>query len=186
VAHALCIINAGSKENSRLGSASLASRGGSSLGVGLTRVGLGTLFHHDGEGDVSTLGIFVSGLTRVDARCVGAVSFPGLEGVEVVDTAGGSGVPSSVDFDLGGVVPHAVVVLSVVTEDLRRSTNTEGGGREGRGGGRKGSNGEDGFGELQVKERKAKVREGSFGARITKGGWSEWEGYYHGGSTRSS
>ncbi len=51
----------------RLGSASSTSRGGSSLGVGLTLFGLGTLLHHDGEGDVSTLGIFVSGLTRVDA-----------------------------------------------------------------------------------------------------------------------
>jgi hypothetical protein len=139
----------------RLGSASSTSRGRSRLGAGFTSFGLGTLFHHDGEGNVSTLGIFVSGLTRVDARCIGAVAFPGLERVEVHDTAGGSGVPGAVDFDLGVVVPHAVVELSVVTEELHRRAHTEGGGREGRGGGRKGEKG-DSFGELgvQIRERK--------------------------------
>jgi hypothetical protein len=135
--------------NSRLSSASLAARGGSSLGVGGTLVGLGTLLHHDGEGDVTTLGIFVSGLTRVDARGIGAVALPGLERVEVRDSAGGSGVPLSVDFDLGVVVPHAIVVLSVVTEKLHRRTHTKGGGREGRSGGHKGEEGKGFGGELR-------------------------------------
>jgi hypothetical protein len=140
-----------------LGSASGASRGGSRLGSGSTRIGLGTLFHHDGEGDVSTLRIFVTGLTREDARRIGAVAFPGLERVEVIDTARGGGVPGVVDFDLGGVVPHLVVVLSVVTVDLRRSTNTKGGRREGRSGGHKGEKGEN-FGVLRCGRAEEKIK----------------------------
>jgi hypothetical protein len=136
--------------NPRLGSASGASRGGSRLRTGRTRFGLGTLRHHNGEGDVTTLGIFVSGLTREDARRVGAVAFPGLEGIEVKDTTRGGGVPRSVDFNLRVVVPHLVVVLSVVTVELHRSTNTKGGGREGRSGGHKGEKSNN-FGVLRCK-----------------------------------
>jgi hypothetical protein len=124
--------------SSCLGSASGASRGGSRLGVGRTLLGLGTLLHHNGKGDITTLGVFISGLTRVDARRIGAVAFPGLEGVEVIDTTRGFRVPRGVNLLLGVVVPHLVVVLSVVTVELHRSPNTKGGGREGRSGGHKG------------------------------------------------
>jgi hypothetical protein len=138
MACALCIITVRPVANSCLGSASDASGGGSSLGLGRTGVGLGTLLHHNGKGDITTLGVFVSGLPRVDTRRIWAVSLPGLEGVEVEGTAWGAGVPRIVDFHLGVVVPHLVVVLSVVTVEFHRSTNTKGGGREGRSGGHKG------------------------------------------------
>jgi hypothetical protein len=73
--------------------ASRASGGISGLGVGGTLVGLSTLFHHDGEADISTRGVLVAALTRVDSTGIGAVSIPGLEGVEVLSRAGCLGVP---------------------------------------------------------------------------------------------
>ena len=102
--------------------ASRASKLVSGLGVGGTLIGLSTLFHHDGEADVSTSGVLVAALTRVDSTGIGAVSIPSLEGVEVGSAAGCVGVPAVVDVLLGLVVEHLSVVLSVV-----------GGGREGGG-----------------------------------------------------
>jgi hypothetical protein len=71
------------------------------------------LGHHDGEADISTLGILVTDLTGEVTTGVRAVSIPGLEGVEVEFRARGRRVPGAVDLNLGIVVPESVIVLSV-------------------------------------------------------------------------
>jgi len=138
-----------------LGSASRASGGVTSLRVGSTSFGQGTLLHHDGEGSLTTEGIKVSRFTRVNSRGVGAVSIPGLEGVEVKDSTRGARVPFVVNDRLGGGVPHLSVELSVITEELHGSAHTEGGGGKGRSRGRKGEKSDD-LGVLWIVKKKKK------------------------------
>ena len=112
----------------RLVLASRASGLVSCLGVGGTLIGLSTLFHHVGEGDVSTRGVLVAALTGVDSTGIGAVSIPGLEGVEVGSGAGCGGFPRGVNILLGVVVEHLSVVLTVVGGGGEGSgTDSEGG-----------------------------------------------------------
>ena len=48
--------------------ASGATRGTASLGVGRTFFGFGAFGHHDGETDITALGVLVTRFTRVHAR----------------------------------------------------------------------------------------------------------------------
>jgi hypothetical protein len=123
----LCLKEKTKIYRSNLVLASRASRGISGLGVGGTLIGLSTLDHHDGEADISTRGVLVAALTRVDSTGIGAVSIPSLEGVEVGSRAGCAGVPHGVNILLGVVVEHLSVVLSVV------GGGAEGGGTDSEG-----------------------------------------------------
>jgi hypothetical protein len=91
--------------------ASLASRGVARLRVGSTFLGFTTLNHHLCEVDVTTARILVEGLTRVVAGGIWGVSEESLERVEVHWRTRGVWVPCAVDFLLGLVVPHLVVIL---------------------------------------------------------------------------
>jgi hypothetical protein len=134
-------------------SASSASRGITGLGVGGTCFGFGTFVHHDLEANISTCGVLVKVLTGVHSRGIRAVSIPSLEGVEVGRAARGHRVPSAVDLLLGVVVPHLIVVFSVLHVE-GSGANSHGGGR-GEGGGRCDERGEGN--KLELKGGSAKV-----------------------------
>lgn len=89
-------------------SASGASRAVSRLGVSSTLFSFRTLGHHDCEADISPKRILVSGFSRVESGAVRAVSIPSLEGVEVVHSTRGVGIPLGVDLLLGLVVPEII------------------------------------------------------------------------------
>jgi hypothetical protein len=147
--------------------ASRASRLITRLRASGTLIGLSTLDHHDGEADISSRGVLVAALTRVDSTSIGAVSIPGLEGVEVLSRAGCAGVPSGVNILLGFVVEKFSVVLSVVGGSGEgRGTDSEGRvGCESRSA-RDGNKGKDGLELLEqsIGERtnKSELVEGSF------------------------
>jgi hypothetical protein len=89
-------------------SASGASRAVSRLGVGSTLFSFRTLGHHGCEVDISSKRILVSGFSRVESGAVRAVSIPSLEGVEVVDSTRGVGIPLGINLLLSLVVPEII------------------------------------------------------------------------------
>ena len=113
------------RKSGRLVFASRGSRDITGLGVGLTLLHLGSFGHHGLEIDISTSGVFVPVLTRVETRGIRGVSSEGLEGVEVHWGTGLVGVPAVVDVLLGVVVPKLVVVLSIASEKARGGPDTE-------------------------------------------------------------
>ncbi len=132
--------------------ASGASRGESRLRVGKTFLNFGTLDKHGSVGDISTLRIFVSLLSRVVSGSIRRVSFEGLERVEVLDRTRGRRVELLVDDLLAIVVPHLSVVLSVLKVEGGRGTHDR---SRGEGGSRSNKGGEKG--ELHLLTRKGSV-----------------------------
>jgi len=96
---------------------------------------------HGGEVNIRAHWVLVTAFTGVDSRCIGTVSFEGLEGVEVLGGTGGSWVPGGVNISLGFHIPELVVVLSELEEKLSGGANSERSGCESRGRGHKGSEG---------------------------------------------
>lgn len=125
----------------------LASRGSRSrtrLGVGITLLNLGTFGHHDSETNISTLGVLVTVLTRVDSRGIRTVSFESLEWVEVLGSTRWGRVPGGVNILLGVVIPKFVVVLSVFETKVGGNACSEWlRGESGGTDGEEGNNGDD-------------------------------------------
>ena len=119
----------------RLGTASRGSGDITGLGVCGTLLSLLTLDHHLLEIDITTSGVLVPVLSRVVSRGIGAVTFESFKWVEVHWRTGLVGVPAVVHFLLGLVIPKLIVVLSVTSEKLERSTCTERSRGKGRSGG---------------------------------------------------
>jgi len=81
----------------RLVLAARAAGLGTGLGVGGTFLGFGPFGHHLLEVDVATCRVLVPVLAGVESGSVGAVSIPGLEGVEVHGGTGLARIPGGVD-----------------------------------------------------------------------------------------
>jgi len=115
-----------STKNQDLVLASSAAGFGSWFGGGSNCFKIGTLDHHDGEANISTGWVLVTGLTGEDSRSIGGVSVESLERIVVLSGPGGSRVPLCVDGLLGIVVVKLVIVISSDEFGLERSGTGKG------------------------------------------------------------